>query len=99
MIDYTATNVGACNVEFYYFDVGLMDPILICYLTFSHVLARDFNIDTKVDFGDFAIFASPWQETYCNDPHWCEGADLNTDGSVDSADLMLFADYWLETTE
>lgn len=99
VIDYTATNVGACNVGFYNFDESLMDVVLICYLTFSHVLTRDLNIDTKVDFADFAVFASPWQETSCNDPPWCEGADLNTDGAVDSTDLVLFADYWLEMTE
>jgi hypothetical protein len=99
IIDYTATNVGACNVGFYYLDVSLPDLILICYLTFSHVPRGDFNIDTKVDFADFAVLASPWQEADCNEPYWCQGADLNTDGTVDSADLMLFADYWLATTE
>jgi hypothetical protein len=99
IIDYTATKVGACDVAFYYLDFDVPDPILICYLTFSHVPRGDFNIDTKVDFADFAAFASPWQETDCHHPPWCAGADLIADGTVDSADLMLFADYWLETAE
>jgi hypothetical protein len=96
IIDYTATAIGDCNVRFYDYSVS-DDPV--CYLIFSHVRTRDFDINTKVDFADFAVFASHWQETGCNDPNWCQGTDLDTDGNVETDDLMLFADYWLEKTE
>jgi hypothetical protein len=99
IIDYTATSVGTCNVGFYdYGWPGGMD-YSIYDLMFSHVRTRDFNQDTKVDFADFAIFASYWQVVDCNDPNQCEGADLDTDGNIDSNDLALFVGYWLESTE
>jgi len=97
IIDYTATAVGTCKVGFYDHSVDWFNPIY--YFTFSHVRTRDFNQDTKVDFTDFAILASYWQEPNCNAPNWCEGTDLDTDGSVDAYDLALFVDYWLEKTE
>ena len=102
IIDYTAIKVGDCNVGFYDYSVSYEDPNH--YIKFSHVRTRDFNNDTKVDFGDFAILASYWQSG-CHAPDWCSGADLdtnrdtNTNGRVDYNDLMLFSDYWLETTQ
>jgi len=99
IIDYTATSVGRCNVGFYnYSGPGGMD-FPVYDLVFSHVPTRDFNNDSRVDFADFVVLASHWQETGCSDPNWCEGADLNADGNVDCNDLMLFVDYWLESTE
>jgi hypothetical protein len=93
IVDYNATAVGNCNVVFYdNFEFAY-------YIPFSHVRTRDFNNDTKVDFSDYAILASHWQETDCNDPDWCEGADLDINGSIDVNDLMLFCEYWLEKTE
>jgi hypothetical protein len=97
IIDYTATDVEECRVGFYDRSISWSDPNY--YLAFFHVRTRDFNKDTKVDFSDFAVFASHWQETGCNDPNWCQGTDLDTNESVDFNDLMLFADYWLEKTE
>jgi len=97
IIDYNATNIGDCNVGFYDYSVSYDVPIYD--IPFSHVRTRDFNIDTKVDFADFAILGSYWQETDCNDPNWCGGTDLDIDGYVDNYDLMLFVDYWLEKTE
>lgn len=96
IIDYNATSVGICNVGFYDHNISLDKPI---YLVFFHVRTRDFNNDTKVDFSDFALFASYWLAPDCNDPNWCEGTDLNTDSNVDFHDFAMFADYWLETTE
>jgi hypothetical protein len=93
IIDYNAINIGTCTVGFY------DDGISIYYLKFSQVRTRDFNKDTRVDFTDFAIFASHWQENECGDPNWCEGTDLDTNGGVDVNDLMLFTEYWLEKTE
>jgi len=97
IIDYTATNVGSCNVAFYNRSVSWFDPIY--YLTFSHVPTRDFSGDAKVDFTNFAVLASYWQETTCSNLNWCAGTDLNSDSNVDLHDLVLFADYWLERTE
>ena len=97
IIDYNAINIGTCYVVFYDYSTSWSDPN--CYLMFSHVRTRDFNKDTKVDFSDFAILASYWQETGCSEPDWCQGTDLDTDGNVETDDLMLFADYWLEKTE
>jgi len=97
IIDYTATNIGDCNVGFYDHSISWFDPIY--YLTFSHVRTRDFDRSTKVDFVDFAMLASYWRPTDCSDPNWCEGTDLDVDGDVDPNDLMLFVNYWLEKTE
>ncbi|MGA1979871.1 MAG: hypothetical protein ABSG99_04815 [Sedimentisphaerales bacterium] len=101
IFDYNALDIGDCNVSFYYYEEieGEMVPILIHTLTFHHVRTCDFNEDTKVDFADFAVFASYWQATDCSAPGWCEGTDLDTDGNVDFDDLMLFCEYWLEKTE
>jgi len=97
IIDYTATNVGICKIGFYDRSVSWDYPVY--YHVFSHVRTRDFNNDTSVDFADFAVIASHWQETGCSDPNWCEGTDLDTDGNVDCNDLTLFMDYWLKRTE
>jgi len=97
IIDYNAIGIGDCNVGFYDHDVSMYDPIY--YLAFSHVRTRDFNNDTKVDFVDFAVLASYWQETNCGDANDCEGTDIDIDGKVDVNDLMLFTDYWLDRTE
>jgi hypothetical protein len=95
IVDYIATAVGDCNVGLYEWFSN--DPTY--ELSFSHVRTRDFNKDTKVDFRDFAVLASYWQEANCGDVNDCEGTDLNTNGSVDVNDLMLFCEYWLERTK
>jgi len=97
IIDYTATSIGTCNVAFYDHAVSWEYPIY--FLVFSHVPTRDFNGDTNVDFADFAVFASQWKLTDCNDTGWCSGTDLNMDGNVDWNDLLLFTEYWLESTQ
>jgi len=99
IFDYNAKDIGNCNVAFYDYDVSVTEPVYI--LTFNHVRTRDFDQDTEVDFRDYAILASHWQETDCNAPNsnWCEGTDLDINGSIDVNDLMLFCEYWLERTE
>ncbi|MBN2270299.1 MAG: hypothetical protein JXN61_06780 [Sedimentisphaerales bacterium] len=97
VIDYVATNIGLCNVGFYDHSVSPFEPSR--YLTFSHVPTRDFDGDTVVSFGDWAILAQYWCTPFCNGPDWCEGADIDRDHDVDFGDLTLFTDYWLERTQ
>ncbi len=94
IVDYNAVEAGDCTVEFY--EDFSPDPDRD--ISFVQVPTRDFNKDTMVNFGDFAVLASYWQKTNCGAPSWCEGADLNTSSKVDSNDLALFVDYWLEKT-
>jgi len=48
-----------------------------------------------INFPDFAVFASYWQNDDCRQTDWCEGSDFNRSGDVDFADLMMFAEHWL----
>jgi len=90
--DYEATDIGDCDVAFY-------DYFSFAYnISFRHVRTRDFDGSIKVDFTDFTVLASYWQDQDCNAPNWCEGTDLDVDGDVDLNDLTLFIDYWLEVT-
>ncbi|MHC4110647.1 MAG: dockerin type I domain-containing protein [Planctomycetota bacterium] len=96
VIDYYADEVGEVNVGFYeYNDDGISwrEPNYI--ITFHNVPTRDLNSDEAVDFRDFAIFSSQWNDTGCGAPNWCAGADLDRDGDVDHKDLGLFVEYWL----
>jgi hypothetical protein len=99
IINYAATIIGNCSVGFYDYRVlgGMDSPVYD--LVFLHVPTRDFNKDAKVDFADFAVLTSYWQETGCSDPNWCQGTDLDADGNGDCNDLTLFMDYWLKRTE
>ena len=93
IIDYKADKVGDCNVGFYDYRISWDDPNY--FLRFSHSPTRDLSFDEKVNFVDFAIFASQRDASECDDPNWCDGADLNRDSDVDYNDLGLFLDYWL----
>jgi hypothetical protein len=95
VIDYHAIKEGDVNVGFYIYngDEGWDEPNYI--ITFHNVPTRDFNSDESVDFRDFATFSSHWNDTGCDDPNWCAGADIDRDGDVDNKDLGLFVEYWL----
>jgi hypothetical protein len=97
IIDYNAIGIGDRDVAFY--DYSTSTTIPVCTLVLHQVPTRDFNKDTKVDFSDFAMLASYWQETDCGSIDDCEGTDLDTNGNVDLEDLRLFALFWLEKTE
>ncbi|HUW17923.1 MAG TPA: hypothetical protein VMW16_01320 [Sedimentisphaerales bacterium] len=97
-IDYHADDVGDCNVKFYNYRTEWNDAN--CYVTSSHITihnvpTRDLTSDQIVNFDDFAIFASHWNDSNCDDPNWCDGADLDRDGDVDYNDVELFVDFWL----
>jgi hypothetical protein len=94
--DFNAIEVGYCNLAFYDYAVSFEEPAY--YLCFTHVPTRDFNNDYMVNFLDYKIFASHWQETNCANSN-CWEADVDTDGDVDIADLELFCDFWLEKTK
>ena len=58
----------------------------------------DINSDNSVDFKDYAILASQWQNIECGEPYWCDGGDINHSGSVTFADILILAENWLEIT-
>lgn len=62
-------------------------------------LAADISLDCYVNSVDFAILASGWGQSGCNDPLWCNGADINRDGAVNEFDLLWLADQWLACTD
>ncbi|MHC4060078.1 MAG: hypothetical protein ACYSUC_01190 [Planctomycetota bacterium] len=93
IVDYQAQEVGQCNLGFYDYGTSWDDPNH--YITFTHVPTRDLDSDDLVNFADFAVFASQWATTDCDDPNWCRGADLDRDSEVDYNDLGLFVEYWL----
>jgi hypothetical protein len=106
ILDYTALDVGDCNVIIY--DKQSMEPTFEpnSVISFYHVPTRDFyqpavpdpNVDPIVNFKDFTILAGWWQQN-CGSPGGCGGADLDDSSNVDIEDLRLFCDYWLEKTE
>ncbi|UCG59832.1 MAG: hypothetical protein JSU70_09985 [Phycisphaerales bacterium] len=102
IIDYQATGVGDCGVEFYqYVDDRPHPPKMyeICTQSFFHIPTRDFSGDTQVDSGDLAVLAAHWLRTNCVEPDWCRGTDLDMNGALNAKDFTLFADYWLQTTD
>jgi hypothetical protein len=63
--------------------------------TIPERLPGDLTGDDWVDLADFAVFARYWQNTECESPDWCAGADCEPDGDVDWDDLAALADGWL----
>ena len=57
----------------------------------------DLSEDCTIDWSDFALFASCWLDSGCEDPDWCDGADLDHSGEVNWADFAVFAAHWLES--
>ena len=66
-------------------------------------LGRELNLEYDlfrddediINFPDFAVFSSYWQDNNCPQSNWCWGSDFNRSGMVDSADLKVFAEHWL----
>jgi hypothetical protein len=55
----------------------------------------DINLDTKVNFIDYAILCGLWGQTSCEFPDWCNGCDLDKSHIVDINDLAQMTEYWL----
>ncbi len=58
----------------------------------------DMNNDLRVDWSDFSIFSSQWNQSNCKAPKWCAGADLDNSGKVNWGDFAILAAHWLECT-
>ena len=58
-------------------------------------VSADFDLDCDVDFSDFAVFASYWLRSDCDEPGWCGGADFDNNHKVDMQDLAVLAENWL----
>ena len=109
---YQAKAVGECSVGLHGWAAStdrdrpsrILDPppfeaVLIQVLSFQHVVSRDCNADTLVNFADFAVLAGRWRQTFVSDPNETMAVDLNGDDRIDVCDLVLFSDYWLERTD
>jgi len=95
IVDYTAIGEGVCRVRFY--DWYASEPVR-WECQFTHAPTRDFNLDGRVDFSDFAFLAYAVWESDGGGP-LTEAVDLNADGVVDSRDMALFCRFWLDSTE
>jgi len=60
------------------------------------VLMADIDVDGKVNFSDFTIFASAWQTTAV-DAGYNSMCDLIDDDVINFDDLLVFCENWLET--
>jgi len=58
-------------------------------------LPVDFHTDGWVDFLDFAVLASQWQNDCNIGNNWCGYCDLDQSGMVDCDDVRIFSDFWL----
>ncbi|MCK4885897.1 MAG: hypothetical protein KAS96_00850, partial [Planctomycetes bacterium] len=76
-------------------DNGLGGEIFIAEKC-EHTLTGDLNGDCKVDFLDFAIFASAWL-TEDGDPGWNPDCDISVpaDDVINWSDLLVFVENWL----
>jgi len=93
VIDYYPEKVGVCNVGFYEYEISWSEPNSQIIIT--QILPGDCTGDNKVDMEDFAVLASYWNVTDCNDPNGCSLADLNSDGDINNNDAVVMANYWL----
>ena len=74
------------------FDDCIKTTINTCGFEDKPFVVGDLDDDGDVDLKDFALFASRWLDTVCDE---CGGADLTGDGQVVLDDLWEFADNWL----
>jgi len=59
----------------------------------------DITGDGKVNFADFAVLASQWLGTGCQESNaWCDKADIDHSGAVGFDDILIMAENWLNGT-
>jgi len=63
--------------------------------TIPETVPGDLTGDDWVGLEDFAVLASFWRQTDCQQPNFCLGADSEPDGDVDFDDLTFLVDNWL----
>jgi cyclophilin family peptidyl-prolyl cis-trans isomerase len=76
------------------------NPPVVIYTAYvrpcSSPACSNFISDTRVNFKDFAFFASQWLDSDCNSANdFCQHRDLNYDGFVGVYDLIIFLNNWL----
>ncbi len=114
VLDYRAEALGTCNVGLYSAQPEAESPhdfnylfdvpppgnnVWIQGLSFNHAPSQDRNDDTTVNFVDFAIWATQWNEPALADPNMATPSDANEPSTIDARDLALFCTYWLERTD
>lgn len=58
----------------------------------EYVLYSDIDLDCRVNYSDFGIFANAWQ----SEPNWNPEYDFDDDGIIDFDDLLIMAGDWNE---
>lgn len=93
------------DLEYFAEAYGLTAPTfvgqntLIDLAMLNHVPSRDCDTDGVVDFVDFAVLASQWQQAARAEPNTAPSSDLDSSETVDIHDVALFCEYWLERTD
>ena len=66
-------------------------------LAWQEVFAGDIAGLYGVEMLDFALLASQWNESVCNETNnWCQGADIDHLDGVDIKDLLQIAEDWMK---
>ncbi len=55
----------------------------------------DIDLDSEVNFIDYAMLCDLWGQTACEFPDFCNGCDLDKSDVVDMNDLSQMTEYWL----
>jgi len=79
--------------------VDMLDLKVLAGQWLASELNQDYDLfeddEDIINFPDFAVFASYWQDNNCPQTFWCGGSDFNRSGTVDFADLKIFAEHWM----
>jgi hypothetical protein len=96
VIDYQPLKPGYCAVSFYNHGISWTAADPNESIVFFNTATRDLFPDGIVNYADFSLFSSHWQEPgVSNDPNVFNPADFNIDGCVDLIDVCMFADFWM----
>jgi hypothetical protein len=96
VLEYQPLKPGYCAVSFYNHGTSWTAADPNESIVFFNTATRDLLPDGIVNYADFSLFSSHWQEpNVSNDPNVFSPADFNVDGSVDLTDVCMFADFWM----